>query len=441
MQFMKMNTLRHQINTRILFLACCIFIIGGTVTLWQAKRAVQQEMQSSIHLAEQLITFHLSQSNLRTEWLTQLNALKETRHLRIQLKDSAGKVLNVPPIQITPILETPPHWFVNLVTSSPIQIERAFLTNDGQQLIVSIEANPLNEISEVWAESLAFFGLFFLLIALIFWVIHVVFNRVLKAILVIVQGLERVELGDYQTRLPTFSSDEMNQIASATNQLIEKLNASQHENRALTQHNLAIQEDERQHLAQELHDELGQSLTAIKVMAVTIARVENSQNTIIKQSTDAIVYVCDHLMSVVRSMMQQLHPLILTELGLKAALDDLISHWQTRHLGIFITFHSDNDLESLPETISIHIFRMVQECLTNIVRHANATDVLIALTLDEQDFLSLKMTDNGQGCDAQTIKNGFGLLSMRERVRSLNGEFTIETQPQKGMIIHARIPL
>ncbi len=438
---MKTNTLRHQINTRILFLACCIFIIGGTVTLWQAKRAVQQEMQSSIHLAEQLITFHLSQSNLRTEWLTQLNALKETRHLRIQLKDSAGKVLNVPPIQITPILETPPRWFVNLVTSSPIQIERAFLTNDGQPLIVSIEANPLNEISEVWAESLAFFGLFFLLIALIFWVIHVVFNRVLKAILVIVQGLERVELGDYQTRLPTFSSDEMNQIARATNQLIEKLNASQHENRALTQHNLAIQEDERQHLAQELHDELGQSLTAIKVMAVTIARVENSQNTIIKQSTDAIVEVCDHLMNVVRSMMQQLHPLILTELGLKAALDDLISHWQTRHLDIFITFHCDNDLESLPETISIHIFRMVQECLTNIVRHANANHVVINLTLDEQDFLSLKMTDNGQGCDVENIKKGFGLLSMRERVRSLGGEFMIETQPQNGMIIHAKIPL
>ncbi len=439
---MKTNTLRHQINTRILFLACCIFIIGGTVTLFQAKRAVQQEMQSSIHLAEQLITFHLSQSNLRTEWLTQLNALKETRHLHIQLKDSTGQVLNMmPSTHITPILETPPRWFVNLVASSPMKIERTLITNDRQALILSIEANPLNEISEVWEESLAFFGLFFLLIALIFWVIHVVFNRVLKAILVIVQGLERVELGDYQTRLPTFSSDEMNQIAHATNQLIEKLNASQHENRALTQHNLAIQEHERQHLAQELHDELGQSLTAIKVMAVTIARVENSQNIIIKQSTDATIQVCDHLMSVVRSMMQQLHPLILTELGLKAALDDLISHWQTRHSGIFITFDCDNDLETLPDTISIHIFRIVQECLTNIVRHANATEVLIALTLDEQDFLSLKIIDNGQGCDAQTIKNGFGLLSMRERVRSLGGEFMIETQLQNGMIIHARIPL
>jgi two-component system sensor histidine kinase UhpB len=330
---------------------------------------------------------------------------------------------------------------VNLVASAPIQIERAFLPNDGQQLIVSIEANPLNEISEVWEESLAFFGLLFLLIMLIFLVIHVVFNRILKAIAVIVQGLERVELGDYQHHLPSFSSDEMNQIARATNQLIEKLNASQHENRALTQHNLAIQEDERQHLAQELHDELGQSLTAIKVMTVTIARVENSQNAIIKQSTDAIVQVCDHLMTVVRSMMQQLHPLVLTELGLKAALDDLISHWQSRHSKISMTFHCDNNIELLSETISIHIFRIVQECLTNIVRHANANHVVINLTREQNKKLSLIISDDGQGCDGQTIKNGFGLLSMRERVRSLNGDFFIETQPQNGMTIRANIPL
>ncbi len=438
---MKKHSLRYQINAQILFLACCIFIIGGSITLWQAKRAVQDEMQSSIHLAVQLISFNLSQSNLRTEWLTQLNALKETRHLRIQLKDSAGNVLNIPSIPTAQILETPPLWFVNLVASSPIQIERAFLTNDGQQLIVSIEANPLNEIIEVWEESLAFFGLFFLLITLIFLVIHVVFNRVLKAIAVIVQGLERVELGDYQNRLPSFSSDEMNQIARATNQLIKKLNASQHENRALTQHNLAIQEDERQHLAQELHDELGQSLTAIKVMTVTIARVENSQNTIIKQSTDAIVQVCDHLMNVVRSMMQQLHPLILTELGLKAALDDLISHWQSRHSHTRITFHCDNGLEPLPETISIHVFRIVQECLTNIIRHAHANHVVINLTREQNEKLSLIISDDGQGCDSQTIKNGFGLLSMRERVRSLNGDFFIETQPKNGMKICVEIPL
>jgi two-component system sensor histidine kinase UhpB len=439
--FMNQTTLRYQINSRILFLAGSIFIFGGAITLWQAQRSVQDEMQSSIHLAEQLITFNLSQSNLRKEWLMQLNALKETRHLRIQLKDSAGTVLNLPPKQTTQILETPPRWFVNLVASSPIQIERAFLTNDGQQLIVSIEANPLNEISEVWEESLAFFGLLFLLITLIFLVIHVVFNRVLKAITVIIKGLERVEFGDYQNQLPTFSSDEINRIAKAINQLIAKLKRSEHENRALSQHNLTIQEQERQRLAQELHDELGQSLTAIKVMTVTIDRAEKSQNSLIKQSTVAIIQVCDHLMNIVRSMMQQLHPLVLTELGLKAALEDLISHWQQRYPGLKIAFDGDTEVELLPEIISIHVFRIVQECLTNIVRHANATNVLIALTLNKRDFLSLKITDNGQGCDAQNINNGFGLLSMRERVRSLGGYFMIETAPQNGMKINVKIPL
>lgn len=438
---MKQTTLRYQLNSRILFLACFIFIVGAAITLWQAQRSVQAEMQSSIHLAVQLITFSLSQSNTRTDWLTQLNSLKETRHLHIQLKEPSGNLLNISQTTIPQMQSNPPKWFVSLVASSPIQIERTLITNDGQALIVLIEANPLNEISEVWRESVSFFELLFLFVSLTFGVIHVVFNRVLEAIAVIVQGLERVELGDYQNRLPLFSSDEMNQIAHATNQLIEKLNASQYENRALTQHNLAIQEQERQHLAQELHDELGQSLTAIKVMAVTIIRVESSQNTVIKQSTDTIIQVCEHLMNVVRSMMQQLHPLVLTELGLKAALDDLISHWQSRHSHLNINFQCDNNVESLPETVSIHVFRMVQECLTNIVRHANATDVLINLTLDKDDFLLLEITDNGQGCDAKNIKKGFGLLSMRERVRSLDGEFSIETAPQSGMNITVKIPL
>ncbi len=437
---MNKTTLRYQINSRILFLAGCIFIIGGTITLLQAKRAVQDEMNSSIHLAVQLIAFNLTQTNARTEWLAQLNALKETRHLRIQLKESSGNVLNVSQFAIPQTQSNPPKWFVNLVAGSPVKIERALITDDGQQLIVSIEANPLNEIREVWQESVAFFGLLFLLVVLIFWIIQLVFNRVLKAISIIIHGLERVEFGDYQKQLPDFSSDEMNRIAKAINHTLEKLNASQQENRALTQHNLGIQEQERQRLAQELHDELGQSLTAIKVMTVAISRAE-SKNVIIKQSTDSIIQISDHLMRVVRSMMQQLHPLILTELGLKAALDDLISHWQIRHSHLKIGFECDANCELLPQTISIHIFRMVQECLTNTVRHANASHVLINLILDNNHFLLLKITDDGQGCDAQTIKNGFGLLSMRERVRSLGGDFFIETQPQKGMTIRAKIPL
>ena len=84
---------------------------------------------------------------------------------------------------------------------------------------------------------------------------------------------------------------------------------------------------------------------------------------------------------------------------------------------------------------------MVQEGLTNVLRHANASAVSIDLSIDDNQQLRLVMRDNGQGCDTQHIQKGFGLLSMRERVRSLQGEFHIQTQPQQGMAIHVKIPL
>lgn len=436
---MKINTLCYQINIRILFLSLCVFAIGAVGTLWHAKEAVQNEMQSSVHLAEQLITFELSKPLASTEWIKQLQALKATRHLRIQLKDPAGKILKTTSRQDkTPV--NPPLWFVKLVSSSPTQIERALITNDGQALIVMIEANPLNEIDEVWEESLAFFGLLFLLMTLVFTVIRVMFNRVLKAIHLIVEGLERLEKKDYQNRLPEFSSHEMNLIANAINKLIEKLEASQQENRALTQHTLTIQEDERQRLAQDLHDELGQSLTAIKVMTATVARMNDTQNTIIKQSTTSVIEICDHLMKVVRSMMQQLHPLTLTELGLKAALRELCDSWQLRCPTLQIDFQCDESIEHCPKAINIHLFRIIQECLTNVFRHAQAEKVSIILVVESNKNLLLTITDNGQGCDTANIKNGFGLFSMQERVRSLNGEFTIETHPKQGLKICAMIP-
>ncbi|MDD5215004.1 MAG: sensor histidine kinase [Methylococcales bacterium] len=436
---MKINTLCYQINIRILFLSLCVFAIGAIGTLWHAKEAVQNEMQSSVHLAEQLITFELSKPLASTEWIKQLQALKATRHLRIQLKDPAGKILKTTSRQDkTPV--NPPLWFVKLVSSSPTQIERALITNDGQALIVMIEANPLNEIDEVWEESVALFGLLFLLMTLVFTVIRVMFNRVLKAIRLIVEGLERLEKKDYQNRLPEFSSHEMNLIANAINKLISKLDASQQENRALTQHTLTIQEDERQRLAQDLHDELGQSLTAIKVMTATIARMNDTQNTIIKQSTTSVIEICDHLMKVVRSMMQQLHPLTLTELGLKAALHELCDSWRLRCPTLQIDFQCDEHIEHCQKAINIHLFRIIQECLTNVFRHAHAEKVSIILAVELNKNLLLTITDNGRGCDATTIKNGFGLFSMQERVRSLNGEFTIETNPKQGMKICVSIP-
>ena len=423
-------SLRHQINIRIFFLSMCVLLIGGAIAIWQARLAVNQEINSSVQLAVKLIRFGFAHSNQTPDWLTQLNALEEIRHLSIQLQQPSGQILSEQHSKLH-LENKPPQWFISLVQGEEVKIEHIITRADGQQLILKIVANPLDEISEVWQENVAFFGLLSILMLLSYVAVNLVFNKTLTPITTIVHALRELETERYQQQLPSFSIQEYDEIAIAINQLTDKLNQVKQENRALTQHTLAIQEDERQRLAQELHDELGQSVTAIKVMAVTAARTPDQS----KQSTDAIIHTCNHLMTVVRSMMHQLHPLILTELGLKATLEDLISHWSS---SLHIDLDCDDSVDNLDTKIAIQVFRVVQECLTNTVRHANASAVKIDISIDKNLYLTV--TDNGQGCH-NTHTTGFGLRGMKERVNSLGGEFQLISAQQQGMTIKASIPI
>ncbi len=446
-------SLRYQINIRILISSLCILILGSSIAIWQARDAVSEEVDSSINLAVQLITFGFSQASQtpfnETDWLTQFNALKETRHLSIQLKEPSGQIISFAhKNQQTNNDEKPPQWFINLVAAHYPEVERQITSFNGEQIPLIIQANPLDEITEAWQESIAFFSSLFMLTLFTFLAVNMAFNKALKSIAVIVNALKVIETGQYQQKLPDFSIQEYDNIAKAINHMTGELSKSQQENRALTQHTLEIQEDERQRLSQELHDELGQSLTAIKVMAVTAGRSQaGAMGTRgdIKQTTDSIVTICDHLMTVVRSMMHQLHPLVLTELGLKATMEDLLNHWSIRNPKLKLTIACPDEVDNLEQRITIQVFRVVQECLTNIVRHAQANQAAISLEIDHQAkterVLRLQVTDDGQGCAVDKIKTGFGLLGMRERINSLGGELIIQTRPRQGMSIIATIPL
>ncbi|GAB6140005.1 histidine kinase [Methylosoma difficile] len=433
-------SLRHQINLRIFLSSLCIVLLGGSIAIWQARQSVDKEIHSSINLAVQLITFGLSHSGFNeADWLARFNSLQETRHLSIQLLESSGHTVKLLHSN-TPIRqEQPPQWFIALVGGNAHpQSEQVVTRFDGQVFTLLIQANPLDEITEVWQESLAFFGSMLLLVLLTFLAVHLAFNKALKAIAVIVEGLKIIETGQYQQPLPAFASQEFASIANAVNHMTAELAAAEQANRALAQHSLAIQEDERQHLAQELHDELGQSLTAIKVMAAVAANNPAQ----IKQSTASIASVSDHLLSVVRSMMRQLHPLVLTELGLKAALEDLLNHWSLRNPELKLALDCADEVDALPQTIAIQVFRIVQEGLTNIVRHAQADFAQVSLQFDaDSQRLLVQMSDNGQGCAEANLKAGFGLLGMRERVNSLGGELVIHSQAPQGFRLNASIPL
>lgn len=450
-------SLRYQINLRILVVSVCVLLLGGSIAIWQARNAVNKEVDSSIKLAVQLIRFaflqapDISQAKINEDyWISQINELNQTRYLTIQLKKSSGELIDVVHKKHQPKSQKrPPQWFASLIESQRPQAEYSMANSTGKQLTLIIQANPLDEITEVWEESIRFLGSLLLLTLFTFLAVNLAFNKALKAIGLIVKALKIIETGQYQQKLPDFSIQEYDSIAKAINHMADVLNVSQQENQELAEHSLNIQEEERQRLSQELHDELGQSLTAIKVMAVAAERAQAEESKAgkieIKQVMNSIVSVCDHLMIVVGSMMHQLHPLILSELGLKATLEDLLNHWAVRNPALSISLNSPDEVDLFEQKISIQVFRIVQECITNSIRHAKASKVVISLEILQESatrsVLRLQVTDDGQGCSLEKLKTGFGLLGMRQRVNSLTGELTIKTLPNEGMSIIAIIPV
>ncbi len=437
-------SLRYQVSIRILIISFCILIMGGSIAIWQARNAVFEEVDSSINLALQLIRLGFSSIPTHdmdeTEWVYRLSVLEQTRHLNITLKKPTGQLVKITnKTQSDEQDELPPAWFIHLMDSDYPVVEHQIISFDNMPYTLIIEANPLDEMTEAWQETLAFFAIVFLLTLLTFLAVHLVFNKTLKSIDTIVNRLKRIETGEYKQKLPDFNTKEYNSIAKAINHMLDVLDTTQQQNTALTEHSLQIQEDERQRLSQELHDEFGQSLTAIKVMAVTAGHEKSDTAKI----TESISDICDHLMTVVRTMMQQLHPLILTELGLKATLEDLVNLWNERHPELLLTLNCDENIDTLDKKITIQVYRVIQECLTNIIRHASAQHVSIELDLETHQVnkLFFQVKDDGQGCDIDSVASGFGLLGMRERIRSLDGRFEMASVPGAGMTVSGVIPV
>ena len=209
----------------------------------------------------------------------------------------------------------------------------------------------------------------------------------------------------------------------------------QRENRRLSKRTLDIVESERRHLARELHDELGQSISAIKAVAVSLKQKEGGDNPAAK----SIIDISDHIYSVVRGMMHRLRPVVLDELGLVTALERLVDDWNTHHENTFCALRTEGNLSGISETVNIHLYRIVQEALTNIVKHAAATDAEIRLKHMNSGEIELIIRDNGKGFDTAARHSGMGLAGLRERVISMNGKLSLESRPGQGVLIRIKI--
>jgi two-component system, NarL family, sensor histidine kinase UhpB len=214
------------------------------------------------------------------------------------------------------------------------------------------------------------------------------------------------------------------------------------QNRRLTRLIQTHLEEERRAIARELHDELGQCLTAIRTIGAAIANRSKANAPDIHDSAQTIVQVAGHIYDVVHGIIRQLRPSALDNLGLREALEELVSGWRERYPEVDARLSLAGDLDNLGETINISVYRIVQECLTNVVRHAQATRADIVVERGVQ-AVEVSVRDNGKGLGERDESEAarFGLMGMRERVEGLDGQFRIESRSGEGVRVRASIPV
>jgi signal transduction histidine kinase len=271
---------------------------------------------------------------------------------------------------------------------------------------------------------------------------------------ILAAAAQEVGKGDYSIKIPVEAVDEVGRTASAFNYMItevssrtQELEAAESQSRTLLEENrnlvhasLNVQEEERKYLARELHDELGQCITAIQADAASIRDLSRDGDTRINTSASAILDVSSRIYEVVHSMMQRLRPGILDDLGLVEALKDALAAWQKRNPDTHCLFNVSGDLAHLGERINITVYRIIQECLTNIAKHAQAGNVTIDLTRHAAGLL-LDINDDGRGMNMSNPRSGLGLAGMRERVESLDGVFSLDSSEGEGLRVMISVPL
>lgn len=203
---------------------------------------------------------------------------------------------------------------------------------------------------------------------------------------------------------------------------------------------LAAQEEERQRISRELHDDLGQALTT---HLLTLRNLQEDLSIPVEELFAQLQSLYDQSYEIfvkVRRLARDLRPPVLDALGLKIAMQTYCTEF-TRRSHLPVIFEADESLPELPDTYNVTLYRVLQEALTNVVRHARASQVWVDLSVEE-DEVTLTVQDNGVGMDeAKSKSDGIGLAGLRERITIAGGTLIISSAPMRGTILSAHFPL
>ncbi len=424
-----------------LVLALCLFV-GGALTYWAGLRKIELEMSSAIEVGDSAVTDALSTIGASSDASAQLHRIVSSfdgdRHVVAHLAAPDGTAVDISRLKAP--VDPAPSWLYDLLAGRGHS--RSFNLPDNLKHLgsITIEADPHNEVGEVWEDLKLKFLIVSIFCGVVLALIYAILGWALRPLEALSLALTRVGQGDYTAHVAETGPDDLRLIYQTFNRMAEQLTAAEQQNQRLNEQLSTVQEEERAEIARDLHDEIGPFLFAVDVDAQSIPLLlsRDADDDAVGRSK-AIRQSVQHMQLHLRSILSRLRPAMLIDQGLTHAVEQLVAFWRARRP--MITFRTDIEDDRFPASIEETAFRILQEGMSNAVRHGKPTNIGLTARRTEQGELRVVVSDNGSGL-AATAARGFGLVGLRERVAALGGRLSVAGRDtENGVMLIAEIPL
>ncbi len=443
--------LKRQLLYRILFIAIICLAASALYVLYQTKQqAISEatftansiEKQMNAQLLQMFSRYESSDSFPNTDLWPDINGLSGLCIQFLSLSENRQRKLCN---QTITTKQTWPNWFGSLYQqffAPNFEVKKNIYFNALAYGSILVSLNPHIQTARAWNNLQAVIGVLFASILAVCLLAYFTINRMLQPAQLIVTGLEKMRNGQLDTRLPAFAIKEWKQTSDAINQLAKSQEDIIVNNKQLALKLLNIQQEEHRYIARELHDEFGQCLAGINAITTSIYQTAKIDHSELATEVKTISPITHHMMDVLRNLLTRLRPVDVDDFGLNTSLQKLINTWNNQSKGkTNYQLSLSGETNTLPEPLPVNIYRIVQECLTNIAKHANASNAIVKLNNQNKQDIQLEITDDGHAKTSDFDKAiGVGLLGIKERVSALGGTLTLTPNNTGGLTVAITIP-
>jgi two-component system, NarL family, sensor histidine kinase UhpB len=443
--------LRTRLNLVVAGLTAAFVIVLILLEFQATRSSIREEIEAGNRVASQLLGRLALIYSAEGGPELALRFLQETGHVRandIVLRTMTGDVVYRSPPSTYKAGREAPAWFTRLMAPDPVKY--TFELPGAVELTVTADAS--RSVLDAWDGLKRLFtvaaAMLIIVNGLAFWTV----DRALTPFPIIADGFRHVQQGNLAFRLPPMKGFEAREIATAFNRMAQAVEdkvqaerkAHEAEARLDERREMALLveqriEEERRLIAHELHDEFGQSVTAIRSLAMAIVAQSGARDPAIGDAAHLISDEAGRLYDAMHGLIPRLMPLSLDTLGLADTLENLVRDWQRRNPSVKLSVKHDLS-EQLGPSVTLAIYRVVQEGLINALRHAQASQVEITVQSDSRRIV-VTVADDGVGMPAtETPPGHFGLRGLAERIARLGGAFDIRRREPHGVCLVAEIP-